>query len=190
MNVGYIRVSTQEQNTARQDAALDFCDVIFEEKISGKNMKRPQLKEMLSSLREGDVVWITELSRLGRSNIDLLTIVEEIQKKGATLKSMKENIDLSSATGVFTFQIFSAMAEFERSMIRERQREGIDQALEQVRRGEREGWGAKIQHPISDKDFQDYYNGKYKQAEFLKKFEISKTAFYDRYRKWRKEHGY
>lgn len=188
MNVGYIRVSTVEQNTNRQDDRLAFCDKIFSEKKSGKNTDRPQLKAMLKFIGEGDTVWVTELSRLARSMVDLHDIAEEIMKKGAELKSIKENIDLNSATGVFTFHILSAMAEFERSLIKERQAEGIKAAKE---RGQT--WGAKKKYCLDDREFhelmQSYFNKKMSLDEAVNKFGGAKPTFYLRYRKWKEDNG-
>lgn len=185
MNIGYIRVSTVEQNTARQEAQLGFCDRLYVEKASGKNAARPRLQEMLSSVSDGDVIWITELSRLGRSNVDLLNIAEQLRAKGVALKSLKENIDLSNAAGVLTFQIFSAMAEFERSMIRERQAEGIAQQLELVKKGERKAWGRSIKYEIPDEVFRAFSDGSISLSSVLEEYHISRSAFYKRYSKWR-----
>ncbi|MCB9352559.1 MAG: recombinase family protein, partial [Lewinellaceae bacterium] len=94
MKIGYARVSTRDQNLALQRDALEQegCEMLFEEKISGRSARRPALKEMLDKLREGDVVVIWKLDRLGRSLRDLVTLVQDIQEKGAGLKSLHDSI--------------------------------------------------------------------------------------------------
>lgn len=131
--IGYIRVSTKEQNTDRQHA--DFAaagiqlDRIFEEKITGKDTNRPELNKMLEYVREGDIVYVESISRLGRSTKDLLDIVDIFARKKVELKSLKEPaIDTTTPYGKLIFSIFGALSEFERSCIKERQREGIDAA--------------------------------------------------------------
>ncbi len=128
--IAYIRVSTKEQNTIRQHAAFDTAgihlDRIYEEKISGKDADRPELKKMLEYVREGDIVYVESISRLGRSTKDLLDIVDIFAKKKVELKSLKEPaIDTTTPYGKLIFNIFGALSEFERSCIKERQREGI-----------------------------------------------------------------
>ena len=126
-NVAYVRVSSVDQNRERQRAALQGhqIDRWFEESLSGKNMERPQLQELLQYIREGDTVYVSEFSRLGRSTADLLEIVKRIEGKGATLISLKENFDTHSAAGKLQMTMLAAISEFERSMILERQAEGI-----------------------------------------------------------------
>lgn len=133
MNIGYIRVSTVDQNEARQVEALKKhnIDKIFMEKVSGKNTDRPELKAMIDFAREGDTIYIHSLDRLARSTKDLLEIVEELQAKGIHLVSNKENIDTSTATGKLMLTMIGAIAEFERANMLERQKEGIAIAKEQ-----------------------------------------------------------
>lgn len=127
MNVAYVRVSTVEQNEARQIEALKphGIDKWFTEKISGKNTQRPQLQAMLDFVREGDTVFIHDFSRLARSTKDLLTLVEQLQNKGVHLISNKENLDTSTPTGKLMLTMIAAINEFERANTLERQREGI-----------------------------------------------------------------
>ena len=130
MNIAYIRVSTKEQHEDRQIEALDRAlgkgeYKAFIEKISGKNMDRPELKKMLEYVREGDLIYVSELSRLGRSTADLWAIIKEIEKKGASFKSLKESFDTSTPAGKLQLTMLVAVAEFERDIIRERQAEGI-----------------------------------------------------------------
>ena len=127
MIVSYIRVSTLEQNEARQVEALKKYNVekTFMDKVSGKDTNRPQLKAMLEFVREGDTVVVHEFSRLARSTKDLLEIVEMLNKKGVHLISNKENLDTGTPTGKLMLTMIGAIAEFERQQILERQREGI-----------------------------------------------------------------
>lgn len=127
MKIGYIRVSTQEQNEGRQLVMMkeQGADKTFIDKASGKNTDRPALKEMLSFVREGDVVIVESISRLARSTRDLLTIVDTLNKKGVGFISLKESLDTSTPTGRFTLTIFAALAELERETTLQRQSEGI-----------------------------------------------------------------
>lgn len=129
--LAYIRVSSEGQNTARQKKALKAtgCTVFYEEKISGATMQRSELKRLFEELQEGDIVYVHEISRLSRSTKDLLEIIEQIKAKGAGLKSVTETwLDTSSDNPMneFLLTIFSGLVQFERSMIKQRQREGIE----------------------------------------------------------------
>lgn len=127
-NIAYVRVSTAEQNEERQIEALQKhnIDTWFTEKISGKNMERPQLEEMLRYVRKGDTVYIHDFSRLARSTKDLLSIVEQLQSKEVQLVSNKENLDSNTPSGKLMLTMIGAIAEFERANLLERQREGIE----------------------------------------------------------------
>lgn len=130
-NIAYIRVSSEKQNTARQRNALKEagCNEFYEEKLSGKNTERPELQRMLSNLKEGDVVLVHEISRLSRSVKDLLTIVEDIKERGASLKSLNESwLDTSSENPMneFLLNIFGSLAQLERGLTLQRQKEGIE----------------------------------------------------------------
>ena len=126
-NIAYVRVSTAEQNETRQKEALKKYDIDkwFIEKASGKDTNRPRLQEMLEYIREDDTVYVEEFSRLGRSTADLLNTVQQIEDVGAKFVSLKENFDTKTPTGKLQMTMMAAIAEFERSMILERKREGI-----------------------------------------------------------------
>ena len=127
--IAYIRVSTEDQNTARQKEAFKNLkiDKYYEEKVSGKNIKdRPELQKMMEYVREGDIVIVESISRFGRSLKDLLNLIEQLNEKGVQFKSLKEgDIDTTTPTGKLVFSIFSSLAEFERETIKQRQAEGI-----------------------------------------------------------------
>ena len=127
MKVAYIRVSTIEQNTARQEEEMKGMGIekTFIEKASAKDTNRPQLLSMIDFIREGDVVYVESFSRLARSTEDLLNIVKSIQEKGATIISLKEKFDLSTPTGKLMLTMMGAISTFEREVMLERQREGI-----------------------------------------------------------------
>lgn len=126
--VAYVRVSTVEQNEARQIEALKVhgIDKWFSEKVSGKSKDRPELQRMLDYVREGDTVYVHDFSRLARNTKDLLEIVEGLGAKGVHLVSNKEGIDTSTANGKLILTMLGAIAEFERQNLLERQREGIE----------------------------------------------------------------
>ena len=127
MKVAYIRVSTEEQNTARQEEAMKAQGVerVYIEKISGKNTERPQLKAMLDFVREGDTVIVESYSRLARSTADLLNIIGELDSKHVSFVSLKENIDTTTPQGKLMMTIFAGISQFERECLLQRQAEGI-----------------------------------------------------------------
>ena len=163
MRIAYVRVSTVEQNEARQIEALEKYNIEkwYIEKVSGKNTNRPQLKEMLEFAREDDVIYIHDFSRLARSTKDLLDIVEYLGNKGVHLVSNKENIDSSTPSGKLMLTMIGAIAEFERENLLERQREGIEIAK---REGKFKGGQVK---KIDSKSFDVLYE-KYKSREITK----------------------
>lgn len=133
MKVGYVRASAEDQNTARQIVAMkeNGVEKIFEEKKSGKNADREQLKAMLSFVREGDTVITESISRIARNTRDLLGIVEQLTESKVEFISLKESIDTTTPQGRFMLTVFGAMAELERESILQRQREGIAIAKEE-----------------------------------------------------------
>lgn len=141
MRIGYARVSTRDQNLDLQLDALRKAGCadtyIYREEISGATRDRPQLIKLLEQIREGDVLVVWKLDRLGRSLADLVHLVNEIQGKGAGLLSLQDNIDTTTPQGKLTFHIFAAIAEFEREIIRERTKAGLASARARGRKGGR-----------------------------------------------------
>lgn len=131
MRLGYKRVSTKEQSTARQLVDIELDKPAYEDFVSGATKDRPELKRCLDMLREGDTLYVHSVDRLSRSVRDLIEIVEQIVKAGATLKLVKEGLTLSgSKEDLFSMcmiQVMTAFAQLERAMSKERQREGIEQ---------------------------------------------------------------
>jgi DNA invertase Pin-like site-specific DNA recombinase len=141
MLIGYARVSTQDQTPALQLDALKAagCGRIFVEKASGAQRDRPELMAALDYAREnaGDVIVVWKLDRLARSLGQLIDTADQLEKRGIGLKSLTEAIDTTSAGGRLVFHVFGAMAEFERSIIRERTKAGLDAARARGRTGGR-----------------------------------------------------
>ena len=133
LKIGYIRVSTEEQNTARQEVLLRELgvDEVFIDKASGKNADRPELTRMMNYVRRGDTVIVESISRFARNTRDLLDLVERLTAKHVEFVSRKEAIDTTTPTGKFMLTVFAAVAELERAYILQRQREGIAIAKEQ-----------------------------------------------------------
>lgn len=131
MRVAYIRVSSESQNTDRQLSEVQV-DRTFAEKVSGKSLNRPELQEMVAFIRDGDEVHVHSLDRLARNLQDLLKLTEQITAKGASLHFHKENLSFKGGSAdpmaKLLLGVLGSFAEFERSLILERQREGIAQA--------------------------------------------------------------
>jgi len=127
MKFGYVRVSTTEQNTARQEVLMQELgvDKIFIDKISGKNMDRPELKNLLGFVREGDTIVVESISRFARNTRELLHMINFLKEKRVEFVSKKENIDTATPAGKFMLTVFGAIAELERDYILQRQAEGI-----------------------------------------------------------------
>ena len=180
MKVFYIRVSTENQNEARQveQAKEVNAEKIFIDKKSGKNTDRKALKEMLDYVREGDQVIVSDISRLARSTKDLLNIIEQLTEKGVEFKSLKESIDTTTPQGKFMLSVFSAMAELERESILQRQREGIA-----VARAEGKYKGRK-RIDFNQEEFERYCREwrehKRTAVSVMKHFHMSSPTFYRR----------
>lgn len=139
MLIGYARVSTDDQNMDLQRDALASigCERLFEDKSSGAKADRPGLKQAIDQLRDGDTLVVWRLDRLGRSLKDLIIRAEELNERGVGLKSIQESIDTNSSGGQLIFHMFGALAQFERSLIRERTQAGLQAARARGRKGGR-----------------------------------------------------
>lgn len=137
--IGYARVSTEDQHLDLQRDALQQagCHLVYEETASGKNAARPELEQCRKALRSGDTLVVWRLDRLGRSLPDLVQIVAELERSGIGFESLTEKIETNSATGKLVFHLFAALAEFERSLIRERTHAGLAAARARGRSGGR-----------------------------------------------------
>ena len=136
---GYARVSTEQQNLDRQLDMLEKygVDYLYNEKMTGTKRNRPELEKLLERLTEGDTVVVESLSRLGRSTKDLIWLMETFNAKGVNLVSLKESIDTTTSTGKLLFTLMSAIAQFERDVIADRNREGLTSARARGRKGGR-----------------------------------------------------
>lgn len=139
MNIGYARVSTPEQNLTLQTDALEAagCERVFVETASGAQRDRPELQHTLDFMRPGDTLVVWKLDRLARSMRQLIDTVALLQSKGMGFQSLTEAIDTTTAGGMLVFHVFGALAEFERAMIRERTRAGLEAARARGRKGGR-----------------------------------------------------
>lgn len=177
MKVAYVRVSTVEQNEARQIEALEKHGIEkwFIEKVSGKNITdRPELQNMLDYVREGDTVYIHDFSRLARSTKDLLEIVEMLQGKGVHLVSNKEAVDSSTPTGKLMLTMIGAIAEFERQNILDRQAEGIAIAKREGKYAGRKP--VKVDSEVFKVQVQRYKNREINKTELAKVLKISRPT--------------
>ena len=176
MKVAYVRVSTVEQNEARQVEGLKphGIEKWFIEKVSGKDANRPELQKLLEFVREGDTVCVHDFSRLARSTKDLLEIVETLNGKGVHLISNKENIDTSTPTGKLMLTMIGAIAEFERTNMLERQREGIAIAKAQ---GKYKGGHAKqVEDEIFSRLMGLYQQRKINKVEMARELKVSRPT--------------
>lgn len=174
MQLAYIRVSTVEQNEQRQIEAMNRYNIEkwFVEKVSAKDTNRPKLQELLAFAREGDVIHIHDFSRLARSTKDLLDIVEQLNAKGITLVSNKENIDTSTPTGKLMLTMIGAINEFERTNLLERQREGIAIAKREKRYKGRKA----VNIPDFEQHYQRYMNREVSKSQLAKELNISRPT--------------
>lgn len=176
MKVAYIRVSTVEQNEARQLEAMKSHNIekYFTEKVSAKDTNRPQLQAMLDYVREGDTVYIHDFSRLARSTKDLLEIIELLHNKGVHLVSNKESIDTSTPQGKLMVTMLGAIYEFERANLLERQREGI--AIAKAKGKYKGGQVKQIDDKIFNTYYQQYQKREINKIQFSKALNISRPT--------------
>lgn len=184
MNIAYIRVSSKDQNTGRQLAAMKSYNIerIYEEKISGKDTNRPELNAMLDYVREGDTVYVESFSRLARNMLDLLKIIDELKTKNVGFVSLKENIDTTTSAGRLQLGVFAAIYQFERECNKERQREGIDLALSEGR-----PYGRPKEYNIDDNFKAIYKQWKSGDVTAVKAMELigmKKVTFYKRVKEY------
>ncbi len=139
MNIGYARVSTQDQNPDLQNDALKAagCENIYTDKMSGAKKNRPGLDEILGFIRKGDTLVVWRLDRLGRSLKHLIQVLNQLDERGVYFKSIQESLDTSTPGGKLIFHVFGALAEFERDIIRERTMAGLAAARARGRKGGR-----------------------------------------------------
>ncbi len=187
--IGYIRVSTEHQETARQQEIMcDYqVDRIFSEKISGANKDRPQLKAMLDYVRKGDTLYIESISRLGRSTKDLLNIIDTLTDKGVTLISHKEKIDTDTPSGKFMLTVFAALSQLEREQLKQRQREGIEIAKTQGKYTGRKP--IEIDWTKFGQLYGEWKSDKITGRDFMRSMGLSSSTFYRRVREYEATHG-
>lgn len=184
MKIGYVRVSTEEQNTARQEIMLRELgvDELFVDRASGKNADRPELNRMMNFVRRGDTVIVESISRFARNTRDLLDLVEQLNAKQVEFVSRKEAIDTTTPTGKFMLTVFAAVAELEREYILQRQREGIAIAKQQ---GKYRGRPPKV-YPDFERIAARWQKGEITAVQAMKQLGMSKTRFYERVKRLKK----
>ena len=184
MKIGYVRVSTEEQNTARQEIMLRELgvDELFVDRASGKNADRPELNRMMNFVRRGDTVIVESISRFARNTRDLLDLVERLTEKQVEFVSRKEAIDTTTPTGKFMLTVFAAVAELEREYILQRQREGIAIAKQQ---GKYRGRPPKV-YPDFERIAARWQKGEIAAVQAMKQLGMSKTRFYERVKRLKK----
>lgn len=184
MKIGYVRVSTEEQNTARQEIMLRELgvDELFVDRASGKTADRPELNRMMNFVRRGDTVIVESISRFARNTRDLLDLVERLTEKQVEFVSRKEAIDTTTPTGKFMLTVFAAVAELEREYILQRQREGIAIAKQQ---GKYRGRPPKA-YPDFERIAARWQKGEITAVQAMKLLGMSKTRFYERVKRLKK----
>ena len=176
MKIGYIRISTEDQNTARQEILMQQlgADEVFIDKLSGKNTDRPELKRMLAYVRRGDTVVVESISRFARNTRDLLDLMEELSAKEVAFVSQKEAIDTTTPTGKFMLTVFGAVAELEREYILQRQREGIAVAKANgIYKGRK-----PIERPNFDVVVAQWRSGSITAVEAMRRLNMKPSTFY------------
>lgn len=178
MKVGYARVSTADQHLDMQNDALKKagCEELYQDVVSGAKAKRPGLDSLLEYVREGDIVVVWKLDRLGRSVQHLIELIQLLDEKKVGFQSIQENIDTTTSGGKLIFHMFSALAEFERDLIRERTQAGLKAARARGRLGGRPPLLDKRQ---VDRMMELYNEGKSTVEEIRKIFNISRPSFYN-----------
>ena len=178
MLVGYVRVSTEGQNTARQDEKLAACEKVFREKISGKSTDRPELQRMMDFVREGDTVVVESYSRFSRSTKDLFDLIGRLDENGVSFISLKEKVDTSTPQGRLIMTIFAGLAQFEREQILQRQAEGIAIAKAQGKYKGRQP--IKIDKDAFTEQYQQWKAGTITAAQAMRALNLKPNTFYRR----------
>lgn len=176
MKIGYIRISTTEQNTARQEVLMQQLGVeqIFIDRMSGKSLDRPELQKMMGFVRQGDTVVVESISRFARNTRDLLELISRLNAKEVNFVSQKEALDTTTPSGRFMLTIFGAVAELEREYILQRQREGIAIA--------KTNGAYKGRKPIERPEFavivRQWRQGRMTAVEAMRKLDMKPSTFY------------
>ena len=176
MRIGYVRVSTEQQHTERQEILLEEVDKLFIDRCSGKNTNRPELNKMLSFVRSGDVVIVESISRFARSTRDLLQLIDILTKKDVNFVSKKESLDTFTPSGKFMLTVFGALAELEREQILQRQKEGIAIAKD---KGLYKGRNKMVNNNF-DQIYDQWLERKITATQAMKELSWSKSTFYRR----------
>lgn len=185
MFIGYARVSTTDQNLDLQLDALKQagCELLFTDTLSGAKAERPGLKDAFSHLRRDDTLVVWKLDRLGRTTKGLIDFVELLKERGIGFKSLQDNIDTSTPMGQFFFVVFSAIAELERSMIRERSKAGLAAARARGRKGGRP-FALRGQDRVDAMLLIE--NGRSTQY-IMEKFKVSRSTVDRNWKQWKSE---
>jgi len=176
LKIGYIRISTTDQNTARQEVLMRELGVeqVYIDRMSGKNTNRPELKRMINYVREGDTVIVESISRFARNTKDLLELVEQLASKQVEFISKKEAIDTTTPSGKFMLTVFAAVAELEREYLLQRQKEGIAVAKQNgVYKGRK-----PIQHPRFNEIVSLWKGCDITAVEVMKRLNMKPSTFY------------
>lgn len=190
MKVGYVRVSTREQNTIRQEILMKELGVekVFTDKASGKSrVARPNLEAMMNFVREGDIVIVESFSRFARSTKDLLNLVEELDKKGVKFVSQKEQLDTTTPQGKFMMTVFAALAELERETTLQRQKEGIAAAQMEGKYTGRKP--IEIDDDLLKDVHKKWYNDEITTKHAIERLGVSRNTFYRRMWEYEDEMG-
>lgn len=189
MKVGYVRVSTAEQNTARQEVLMQElgAEKVYIDKVSGKNKDRKQLKEMLGFVREGDTVIVESISRIARNTKDLLEIVETLKERGVEFVSKKEAIDTNTPAGKFMLTVFGAIAELERGYILDRQKEGIEIAKKEGKYKGRKP--IEIDFTLFDSLYKQWKAGDITARKFMSSLDLKPNTFYRKVKEYEENHS-
>ena len=185
-NIAYVRVSSIDQNIARQQEAIEEhikIDKWFIDKTSGKDKNRPKLNQMLEYVRKNDTVYIHSIDRLARNTMDLLNIAKDLTEQGIKLHSLKDSFVFDNTpTGKLLLTVLGAVAEFERAIAKERQLEGIAIAKKNnVYKGRKK---IKINKKLFEELYSDYKKGYITQVEFARRLNVSRSTLYRRIKKY------